>query len=70
MNFSFKCISCGVSTFSLDSEALLYGGVSVATFICPSCKEHNSVQAGPNGSLVVATELPAGSKSSKPQSGA
>ncbi len=56
MSFSFKCISCGRSTFSVDSDALLYGGVAVATFICPHCNECNAVQARPGGGLVVAID--------------
>jgi hypothetical protein len=66
MNFSFRCVTCGMSTFSLDSEPLLYGGVPVATFVCPKCNEHNSVQAGPDGSLVVTTGVSTKAKSGNP----
>jgi hypothetical protein len=59
MNFSFKCMSCDMSTFSVDSEVLLYGGVPFAAFVCPKCNEYNCVQAGPNGGLVVTAGLPA-----------
>jgi hypothetical protein len=65
MNFSFNCISCGQSTFAVDSEAIMYGGVPVATFVCPKCNEHNAVQVRSGGGLVVSADLQGKAKSSQ-----
>ena len=68
MSLSFKCLSCGLSTFSVDSEAILYGGVPVVTFVCDMCKEPNAVRARDGGGLVVFIDTPITSQSSAKKS--
>jgi transcription elongation factor Elf1 len=55
--FTFSCINCGRSQFSLNLDVLLANsGLPVASFACQHCGTNTAVQKRPGGGLEISID--------------
>ena len=69
MPFTFNCVVCNQSEFTISSHSVENEEVCVVTFICPKCGEYTGVSKREGGGIIIAQDKYAAARTSQVQQG-